>query len=511
MNLRRLLKRDSQRQLQLIELLYYSPHPRSSEELMTTIQCTLPILLSDIRAINKQSDYYKINNENSLYSLELKDNATLDVFISTMLTNSMAFKILEVIFYEDCYSLIELSKRLFCSLSTAQAFMINLQTVLAGWKMTILRRPYRLAGNEVAIRHLFFLYFSEKKAERESTPFSSEFFQFGDEIIRSMIANNKLEVSLAQYNRLSLTFFISLVRNSNEHFIPIEMLKSTAVTSPSQQAIDNFDYYLMEELDLLYSEDVMKDSFWLLYSDLFLLGDEQIDRALQTNHSLAYHFETHFILAERLSKMLITPLSERKKEQLATILVNQHLFHAKTKEFISVLQDRKKECLYLLDTFHAHSVHQLRNLVIKFTDEYDLFKSSEFIDNYVYQIIAAVPSCLNGMKQLAKPVNLLIVSSDSKMQESLLSELLRLSIKGNYAIHQINVNQLHNQSYLEVFEEYDVVISTSTFDVPSCKTPIIAVELCPSMHSITKIQQLIDKIVLENNQFTAKLIEEGLE
>lgn len=157
-----------------------------------------------------------------------------------------------------------------------------------------------------------------------------------------MIANNKLEVSLAQYNRLSLTFFISLVRNSNEHFIPIEMLKSTAVTSPSQQAIDNFDYYLMEELDLLYSEDVMKDSFWLLYSDLFLLGDEQIDRALQTNHSLAYHFETHFILAERLSKMLITPLSERKKEQLATILVNQHLFHAKTKEFISVLQDRKK-------------------------------------------------------------------------------------------------------------------------------------------------------------------------
>lgn len=109
---------------------------------MTTIQCTLPILLSDIRAINKQSDYYKINNENSLYSLDLKDNATLDVFISTMLTNSMAFKILEVIFYEDCYSLIELSKRLFCNLSTAQAFMINLQTVLAGWKMTILRRPY---------------------------------------------------------------------------------------------------------------------------------------------------------------------------------------------------------------------------------------------------------------------------------------------------------------------------------------------------------------------------------
>lgn len=80
MNLRRLLKRDSQRQLQLIETLYYSQHPRSSEELCKIAECTKPVLLSDVRALNTQSDYYKIIRENSLYRLELKDNATLDVF-----------------------------------------------------------------------------------------------------------------------------------------------------------------------------------------------------------------------------------------------------------------------------------------------------------------------------------------------------------------------------------------------------------------------------------------------
>ncbi|MDT2703631.1 hypothetical protein [Enterococcus dongliensis] len=192
--------------------------------------------------------------------------------------------------------------------------------------------------------------------------------------------------------------------------------------------------------------------------------------------------------------MLIQPLTDDQKEQLVLILINQHLFHAGTKEFISILQDRKKDCLRLLETFHAHCVYQLRNLVLTFTEDYQLFDSPEFIDNYIYQIVATVPTCLNGMKQSEKPVNLLVVATDSKMQESLLTELLRFSIRGNYEIQQMSVQQLHERSYLAVFEEYDIVISTSTFDVPNCQTPIIAVELCPSIQSLNKIQQLVDQI-----------------
>lgn len=495
MNLRRLLKRDSQRQLQLIETLYYSQHPLSSDELTKMIQCTTPALLSDIRSINTQSDYYKVIRENSLYRLELKENATIDVLFSTLLHKSTAFRMLEAIFFENCYSLIELSKCVFCSLTAVQASMKDLEEALAHWNIEILRRPYRVEGNETAIRHLFFLYFSEKKIARKDTPFSANFFTSGDNVVRSMINNNKLNVSLAQYNRLNLTFFISLVRISNGHRMPASSLKSSALVSPSQSVVSKFSPYLRKELHFLYSEDAMKDSFWLLYSDLFLLGEEQRTRALETNQKLAYHYETHLVLTERFSQMLVEPLTKKQKEQLATILVNQHLFHMKTKKYISVLRDRKKDCLSLLETFHAHCVHQLRNLMIDFTKDYRNFRSQEFIDNYIYQIVATVPSCLNGMKQTEKPVDLLIVSTDSKMQESLLIELLRFSIRGNYVIHQINVNQLHTKSYLEVFEEHDIVVSTSTFDVPHCQTPIIAVELCPSIQSLNKIQQLVDQII----------------
>lgn len=500
MNLRGLLKRDSQRQLHLIETLYYSQHPRSSEELAKITECTIPALLSDIRTINAQSDYYKVIRENSLYRLELKDNATIDTLFSNLINHSVAFRILEAIFFEECYTLSELSNKLFCSLTTIQASMKDLQEALKHWKMTIKRRPFRLTGNEKAIRHLFFLYFSEKKVIRENTRFSPEFFRYADEIVRSIIAENEFSVSVAQYNRLSLTFFISLVRIANGHRIPSRSLRSTSVVPPSQRAIHQFGPYLRKELKMIYSEDVMKDSFWLLYADFFLLSEKQREKALETNFTLAYHYETHFELAEKLSGMLTIPMTEHHKEQLATILINQHLFHADTKEFISIVQDRKKDCLRLLHTFHAHCVYQLRNLVLEFTDSYQLFYSEEFIDNYIYQIVATVPGCLNGMKQTEKPVDLLVVSTDSRMQESLLIELLRFSIRGNYEIHQINANQLQNKSYQEIFHEHDIVISTSTFDVPNCQTPIIAVELCPSIQSLNKIQSLVDQTIMRNNQ-----------
>lgn len=500
MNLRRLLKRDSQRQLQLVETLYYSQHPRSSEELSSIIQCTIPAFLNDIRAINNQSEYYKIVRENSLYHLELKDNATIDILYSALIRNSIAFKLLEAIFYEESYTLLELSKKLFCSLSTVQASMKDLQETLGRWKMSIQRRPFRLTGDETAIRHLYFLYFSEKKEARENTRFSSEFFHFGEKIVRSIVRENELSLSLAQYNRLSITFFISLVRISRGHRIVPKRLRSTAISAPNPYTVNRFEPYLRRELGILCSEDIVKDSFWLLYSDLFLLGDKQKKKVMENNYSLAYHYEIHLELAEKLSRMLIVPLTAKQKDQVATILINQHLFHAKTKEMISILQDRKKDCLRLLETFHAHCVYQLRKLILEFTEEYHLFNSDEFIDNYIYQIIATVPNCLNGMRRSEKPVKLLVVSTDSIMQESLLTELLRLSLRGNYTIHQINASQLHNRSYSELFEEHDIVISTSTFDVPNCQTPIIAVELCPSVHSLNKIQIMVDEINKTNNQ-----------
>ncbi|MGM0216894.1 helix-turn-helix domain-containing protein [Enterococcus sp. AZ109] len=494
MNLRCLLKRDNQRKLLLIETLYYSKYPMTTDQLVQLLDCTAPVLSSDIRSINTQMEYYRITRENGLYSLEVEDNATIDALFSTMIRNSLSFKILELVFFEEYDKLQDIAKQLFCSVSSVQTHLNVLMKVLKKWKLTIQRRPFRIVGNEKTVRQLFFLLFSEKKVVKEELRRSVEFFELGEEVIRSLIENNQLECSYSQYNRLCMMFFISLQRVKNGHFFPQRFLSSKNILPPDRILCYNFAEKLLEEAGMEYTDEVMKESFWLLYSDLFLLGEEQKKKALENNYNLSYNYAKHQELVEDFNRLLVTPLTKKQKERLTVILINQHLFLIDTREYISVLRDGKRDYINLLENFHAHCVHSIRSLVKDFTHKHHIFESEEFINNYVYQIIATIPECLTGMKQLDEPVNILIVASDSTTQEQLLTQLIHSSVRGNYLISHVTSNQLNPADCSSEFSNYDLVICTSTVDLPNCPTPILAVELCPSIYTLNKLQRRVEEI-----------------
>mgnify|MGYP001279758260 CR=1 FL=1 len=494
MNLRCLLKRDNQRKLLLIETLYYSKNPMTTDQLRQIIDCTTPILISDIRAINSTMEYYEVSRENGLYSLEVADNATIDALFSTMIRDSLSFKILELIFFEEYETLQEISDDLYCSLSSVQKHITFLMEVLKKWNLTIQRRPFRITGNEKNIRQLFFLLFSEKKVQKEERRYSIEFFEQGEAVIRSMIANNQLECSYSQYNRLCMMFFISLERVKHGHLFSKRFLGSKHLSPPDWMTRYHFAESLLTEAGMEYTDEVMRESFWLLYADLFLLGEEQKKKALQTNYALAYNYSKQQELVEEFSDLLVVPLTDEQKNRLTSILINQHLFLAETSEYISVLRDGKRDYINLLENFHAHCVHDIRSIVKKFTQKHHIFESDEFINNYVYQIIAAVPECLTGMKQLAEPVNILVVASDSTTQEQLLTQLIYSSVRGDYLISHNTMSQLDSADIVSVFSRYDLVICTLTLDLPHCPTPILAVELCPSIYTLNKLQRWVEDI-----------------
>lgn len=92
--------------------------------------------------------------------MELKDNATIDVLFSTLIRNSVAFKILEAIFFEDCLSFIgPFESSILQPDRTLQAAMKDLQEALAKWKLTIHRRPFNqpeINGDSSFVLPVFF-------------------------------------------------------------------------------------------------------------------------------------------------------------------------------------------------------------------------------------------------------------------------------------------------------------------------------------------------------------------
>lgn len=499
MNLRSLLKRDSHRKMVMIETLYFSGKSYSSEELTKLLSCTTPVLLNDIKLINDQEPYYHIARRNGLYYLEVADNATIDVLYQSLLDQSIPFKMLEIIFFEECYTLQDLTKRLYCSLSTVQANLKELEKELKKWKLRIEKKPFRIEGDEVAIRHLYNILYSEKKISRyelaDVHPLS--FYQEGEKVIQNFLKKNNFDPCFADFARLNWMFFISLERVARGHRFAPRFLDSKVLQDPDEEVMLRFSKILRNELKLIYSKDVMRESFWLFYADLLMLSSEQIRQVNQTNHSFAYHYEMHYELINRYSNMLVTPLTNQQTELVVANLINQHLFLSKQKEFISLLRDKPGECDMLMLPFHRKSATQIQEIVEDFVEEYQLFQSPEYVKSYVHHIMATLPETLTQLVHSKHVLDVLIVSPDFGDHEILLNEWIRYSVRGSYVIHNIKMSQLREKPYHEIFDDYDVIISTATFDTSKMKTPLLAVEYSPGIRSLNKVQEVINRVYEE--------------
>ena len=104
------------------------------------------------------------------------------------------------------------------------------------------------------------------------------------------------------------------------------------------------------------------------------------------------------------------------------------------------------------------------------------------------------------MKQQDEPVRLLIAASDSIIQESLLAQMIHLSVGGNYTISQLIFNPLEPTDYSIAFNSHDLILCTSTIDLPSGTKPVLVVDSCPSRCKLNTLQCLIDQIYLQKNR-----------
>lgn len=72
MNLRSLLSKSMLRHLHLLELLHESQYGLPTDTLIKELQCSLPVLLNDIRLINEEQDIAQIEKYKGLHQLKMQ-------------------------------------------------------------------------------------------------------------------------------------------------------------------------------------------------------------------------------------------------------------------------------------------------------------------------------------------------------------------------------------------------------------------------------------------------------
>ena len=87
MNFRDILGVSNLRHLRLVELLYACRIGLSSDQLLEELECSLSVLLKDVKLINSQQDAFRIVKYKGLYQLQIN-------YMPTRSSNRRSFKLL---------------------------------------------------------------------------------------------------------------------------------------------------------------------------------------------------------------------------------------------------------------------------------------------------------------------------------------------------------------------------------------------------------------------------------
>lgn len=147
MDFRAVLGTSNKRRLALLEQLYYRRDGWSSDQLMSKLNCSLPILLNDIELINEGHTKFQIKKTKGLYRLVIDKKVSLGNLYANILTTNPEFQIIEELLYEECENITALAKKLYLSSSNTQRYLKKIEKTLTqagmecatarcGWKVT---------------------------------------------------------------------------------------------------------------------------------------------------------------------------------------------------------------------------------------------------------------------------------------------------------------------------------------------------------------------------------------
>ncbi len=222
MDFRSVLGTSNKRRLALLERLYYRREGWSSDQLLSELNCSLPILLNDIELINDEYPSFQITKTKGIYRLNVGKRVSLGNLYANILNTSPEFQIIEELLYEECENITALAKKLYLSSSNTQRYLKKLEKILSLAGMELCYRPLRVEGNEGEIRNFYYRFYSEKQNAFESSmpKLPTKHYHIIGEYVEEFVRVNQIHEKYVFQKRLIYNFYISIWRVKNGHSYP---------------------------------------------------------------------------------------------------------------------------------------------------------------------------------------------------------------------------------------------------------------------------------------------------
>lgn len=497
MDFRTILGASNKRRLVLLETLYYRQEGYSSNQLLSKLNCSLPVLLNDIELINSEPENFQITKIKGLYRITTDKGMSLGSVYATFLAVCPEFQIIEELLYEECENITALSKRLYLSSSNTQRYLKKIEQTLKEAGMTLCYRPLRVEGNEGEIRTFYYRFYSERQKAFESTlpKLPSAHYHIIEKYVQDFVDVNHIHQKYVFQKRLLYNMYISFWRIKHGHTFPKEALRTAEqIVLPTGISLQMLKEAVYEAVGLELTLDMLRDSLWLTFSDSIVFSLLHRKIALTDNNKYRRLFMQHYSLVEEFNEMLGHRLTNLNCLDLATVLNNEFYLCDPNGQYVGVLWRFRSFFLQEVCKVYDRGVQKVYELVKRFVNKYHMYQKEDFIRSYVYLLITTEVFSLEWLASQDHSLKILLLSDLTSTEETFLAKQISEKIYGNFSITHFEQLSGGSPNFWGELKKYDCLITTGASKGLPKDYPVVVIDPFLSSKSTKWIQEMINEL-----------------
>lgn len=502
MDFRTVLGTTNIRRLLLLEQLYYQHDGLSSDQLLSILDCSLPILLNDIELINSYRSELQIIKTKGLYYIALDRSLSLGNLYANFLNMCPEFQIIEELLYEECENITALSKKLYLSSSNTQRYLKKVEQTFAEAGIELSYRPLRLEGNEGEIRNFYYRFYSERQSAFESTlpKLPSAHYHILERYVQEFVEANQIYQKYVFQKRLIYNMYISFWRIKSGHTFPAEELRTETFILPKGLSYKMLRQAVRDGVDLELTPEMVRDTLWLTFSDAIVFSPAHRELALTDNPKYQRLFTQHYALVEEFNQLLGNRLTNVDQINLATVLNNDFYLCNPHGKYLGILWRNRLVFLQEVSKVYSRGVQKVRDIVERFVKRHHMYQEDDFVQNYVYLLITTEVNSLEWLANQDPRLKVLLLSDLTPTEESFLAKQISEKIYGNFEI--VHFEQLSGgmPNLWKELEEYDCLITTGSSQGLPDDYPVVVIDPFLTSQSTRWIQEMISNLSKQNEQ-----------
>lgn len=499
--MRRLLKANELRRLQLVERLTNEHTWMTIEALAKALNCSQRVIKDDIASLRSQSYGFKIESSYQGLRLIFDNQQTIKTFYRQLLEHSTAFRALELMFFNDQITCEEMQEALYISHSSLYRLLKSMDAPLKSlFNISIDSRHCRLIGDEAAIRYFYSVYLVERYAYYE-WPFPT----IDEKAIANLLSTalDYLEMTVSYANFINLKFLTAVSLSRLRYNYRVEL--SVAETNLNELMINpptitpQF-YYVLKQLNIHITDDTLMQLFNHHIRQDFSFTYENLLEKAQYNPHLFQSIEALNQLLDELSVSYDIPLVN--KEEIILTVHNATYNEGYLPHTAYILYNPNEELMKEIQQISPEFINDLTKKVQDYRRLIDKPLTHFTIDHLIYQICVKWKHLLIELNNRWATIRALLISDVSNGRLELILDLLEFNFGRRLELEVYSGTELSPEQFNDLTK--DLIICTSPLPIET-SLPVVCFNGDTTRRELKSFLRMINNISEEKH--TTKVTE----